>query len=72
MPRAEQPDARDGASGTHCHTGSEISLGMALSPEETAGVCDDSIRIGRSSQQGRWDAVWKLILEKPERISIRL
>lgn len=55
----------------HTATGSEISLGMALSPEETAGVCDNLIRIGRSSQQGRWDDVWKLILEKPERIRTR-
>lgn len=42
--------------------GSAISLGMALSPEETAPMYNDLIRIQLSGQQGLREGIWKLAL----------
>lgn len=48
----------------NCVMGSAISLGVALSPKETAWMRNDLIRTWCCSQQGRW--------EKPKRISFHL
>lgn len=60
MPGAEQLSARDGASGTHCHRPPEISLGMALSPEETAERYNLITELGAPANR-EVDDVWKLI-----------
>lgn len=48
----------------NCVMSSAISLGRVLSLRETTWMCNDLIRLQYTSQQDRWENVWKLALGK--------